>query len=331
MSDALWWLALAGLACVGATCGSFLNVVIYRVPRSMSIAYPHSRCPQCAHVIYPSDNIPIVSWFWLRGRCRHCRRDISLRYPAMEALAMLMFLVVGLRHIFLIGRPDHRVWSAASWLLDHPDRWVWYAAHMVLLLTVLSAACIAREGIGVPLRLMLPATLVGCTVTASAEALATWARRGVPLAVPAVGSVSAWQAAGLGLAVGAWLAAWAQWAYPDGAGPPGMRRSGIAAGALAGLYLGPWWAIFTLIVTSLLQRGRVYVAPDWRAAYGEWMMWLLAVTLVVVLLHGPQGPSTRLDSPLRLEVATVIATVVITAMAMANRRSQLPIVDPASA
>ena len=70
---------LLAVAAVGAVIGSFLNVVIHRVPREESIAFPSSHCPSCGASIRPYHNIPIISWLWLRGRCRACRAPISAR------------------------------------------------------------------------------------------------------------------------------------------------------------------------------------------------------------------------------------------------------------
>jgi leader peptidase (prepilin peptidase)/N-methyltransferase len=81
----------AVVAAVGAIIGSFLNVVIHRVPREESIAFPASRCPSCGTAIRPYDNIPVVSWAVLRGRCRSCKTPISARYPAVELLTAALF------------------------------------------------------------------------------------------------------------------------------------------------------------------------------------------------------------------------------------------------
>jgi leader peptidase (prepilin peptidase)/N-methyltransferase len=74
--------------------GSFLNVVIHRLPRGESLVHPRSRCPSCGTQIAGYDNIPIVSWLMLRGRCRHCRARISPRYPAVELITALVFAAV---------------------------------------------------------------------------------------------------------------------------------------------------------------------------------------------------------------------------------------------
>jgi leader peptidase (prepilin peptidase)/N-methyltransferase len=89
---------LAGLALVlGLLIGSFLNVVIYRLPRDESIAHPSSHCPSCQAPVAWYDNVPVLSYLWLRGHCRVCGTSISLRYPAVEMLTGLLFLVVALR------------------------------------------------------------------------------------------------------------------------------------------------------------------------------------------------------------------------------------------
>ncbi len=78
----------------GLAVGSFLNVVIYRVPRRESVVSPRSACPSCGTPIQPADNIPVVSWLRLRGRCRACGERISARYPAVELLTGLLFAAV---------------------------------------------------------------------------------------------------------------------------------------------------------------------------------------------------------------------------------------------
>jgi leader peptidase (prepilin peptidase)/N-methyltransferase len=76
---------------VGLLVGSFLNVVIYRVPRGMSIVRPPSHCPTCDTELSGLDNVPLLSWLFLRGRCRYCRTPISVRYPIVELLTGVCF------------------------------------------------------------------------------------------------------------------------------------------------------------------------------------------------------------------------------------------------
>jgi leader peptidase (prepilin peptidase) / N-methyltransferase len=87
-------------AVVGAIFGSFLNVVAYRLPRGESLSRPRSRCPQCQTPIRPYDNVPVLSWLALRGRCRSCRAPISARYPLVEAVTGLLCGLVVLRYGF---------------------------------------------------------------------------------------------------------------------------------------------------------------------------------------------------------------------------------------
>jgi leader peptidase (prepilin peptidase) / N-methyltransferase len=82
---------------IGALIGSFANVVIYRVPAKKSIVWPGSSCPKCGHKIKPWENIPILSWLFLRGKCSSCKNPISIRYPLIEALTAAGFVALALR------------------------------------------------------------------------------------------------------------------------------------------------------------------------------------------------------------------------------------------
>src|SRR5690242_1949449 len=75
---------------LGVVFGSFLNVVAYRLPRRESLIKPASRCPSCGTPIRPYDNIPVLSWLMLRGRCRSCSAPISARYPLVEGLTAVL-------------------------------------------------------------------------------------------------------------------------------------------------------------------------------------------------------------------------------------------------
>ncbi|HEY0427895.1 MAG TPA: prepilin peptidase [Pyrinomonadaceae bacterium] len=79
---------------LGACIGSFLNVIIHRIPNEESIVFPNSACPKCKNPIKPYDNIPVLSWLILGGKCRNCKNAISPRYPAVELLNALLFLLV---------------------------------------------------------------------------------------------------------------------------------------------------------------------------------------------------------------------------------------------
>jgi leader peptidase (prepilin peptidase)/N-methyltransferase len=122
------WLLAAFVAALGAIIGSFLNVVIHRVPREESIAFPASRCPSCGTAIRPYDNIPVVSWAVLRGRCRSCRAPISARYPAVELLTAALFALTYVLHSGLtLSLPFDLAFVAAIVALVFID-----AEHMIL-------------------------------------------------------------------------------------------------------------------------------------------------------------------------------------------------------
>jgi leader peptidase (prepilin peptidase)/N-methyltransferase len=91
LQDSTVFLAVAATL-FGLVLGSFLNVVIYRVPRHESIVWPGSRCPSCGHEIRWYDNLPLVGWALLRGRCRDCGDPISRRYPLVEGVTGILFL-----------------------------------------------------------------------------------------------------------------------------------------------------------------------------------------------------------------------------------------------
>ena len=87
---------LAVLGVLGLVVGSFLNVVIHRVPEGLSLWRPGSACPACSHPVRAYDNVPVLSWLALRGRCRDCHGRISRRYPAVELATAALFVAAGL-------------------------------------------------------------------------------------------------------------------------------------------------------------------------------------------------------------------------------------------
>ncbi|MGH2435905.1 MAG: prepilin peptidase [bacterium] len=91
------WFAASVVFVIGAALGSFLNVVIYRLPRAESLVRPRSRCPHCRAAIAPRDNIPILSYVLLRGRCRACRKSITPRYVLVEATTAVLLTALWLR------------------------------------------------------------------------------------------------------------------------------------------------------------------------------------------------------------------------------------------
>lgn len=96
MTDSFEGLLVVGLGVLGVIIGSFLNVVIARLPAGESIVRPRSSCPGCGVFIEGRDNIPLLSWVILRGRCRNCHEPISARYPLVEGLTGMLWAVTGL-------------------------------------------------------------------------------------------------------------------------------------------------------------------------------------------------------------------------------------------
>ncbi len=113
------WTVLAGV--LGLFIGSFLNVCIYRIPRRESVVWPSSHCPGCQAEIKPWDNIPILSYLFLRGRCRNCSERISPRYPLVEALSAL--LALGMLYRFGLTAPFviYYIWACVLLIITFID------------------------------------------------------------------------------------------------------------------------------------------------------------------------------------------------------------------
>src|SRR5919106_822407 len=111
----------------GAVIGSFLNVVIHRVPLEESIVFPNSRCPSCGAVIAFYDNIPVLSYVALGAKCRSCKEHISIRYPAVELLTAALFVAVAWHDRLSVALPFDLVFVSALLALIFID-----AEHMIL-------------------------------------------------------------------------------------------------------------------------------------------------------------------------------------------------------
>ena len=126
-------LVAAWVVLLGATVGSFLNVVIARVPAGLSVVRPRSRCPRCQAGIAWYDNVPVVSWLVLRGRCRSCALPISIRYPVVEALVAGAAWLAWSRHGLSLAALGELTFTALllalaaidldTWLLPHALTW----------------------------------------------------------------------------------------------------------------------------------------------------------------------------------------------------------------
>jgi leader peptidase (prepilin peptidase)/N-methyltransferase len=197
ISDAAW-AVLAGV--LGLAVGSFLNVVIYRVPAGESVVRPASRCPSCGAEIRNRHNVPVFGWLALGGRCYDCKATISPRYPVVEATTGVLFAVVTLRILHLDLAP-----AAAAYL------------YLVAIGVALTMIDIDHKRL--PDTIVLPsyAVLAALLVAASAASGDWWALA----------------RAGIGGAILFGLYFALAYAYPAGMGFGDVKLSGLLGGALA--------------------------------------------------------------------------------------------------
>lgn len=106
---------------LGLIVGSFNNVCIYRIPRNESIIYPASHCPKCRSNISPKDNIPLLSYILLKGRCRNCKSKISIQYPIVEFLTGLTYLIIYLTYGLSIQSLIYTILSSALIIIAFID------------------------------------------------------------------------------------------------------------------------------------------------------------------------------------------------------------------
>lgn len=106
---------------MGLFIGSFLNVCIHRIPREESIVFPSSRCPKCLEKIKPWDNIPVLSYLLLRGKCRHCKEKISARYPLVEMLSALIALAMLYRFGLTASFAIYYLWACVLLIITFID------------------------------------------------------------------------------------------------------------------------------------------------------------------------------------------------------------------
>ncbi|MEN9203513.1 MAG: prepilin peptidase [Thermostichus sp. DG_1_6_bins_120] len=251
-------LAWVAVLLLGACVGSFLNVVVYRLPHGMSLIHPGSHCPACKTPLGPTENIPILGWFWVRGRCRHCGVTISWRYPAVEALTMVLFAL----SIGVLGFSAQGFLSCVlfSWLL---------ALALIDLDTFLLLEELTRSGLlaGLVARLALP-WLEG---SGSGVAVGMSLLEGIAGAVLGI-----WLLEGIGL-----LARWV------------LKREAMGLGdgkllALIGMWLGWTGVVVSLIAGCLL--GLLGSVGLGQARFGKPIPFgpYLAMGAVVAALAGPQ-------------------------------------------
>ncbi len=128
----------------GCCVGSFLNVVIFRVPEGLSVVSPPSRCPGCETKLAWYDNVPVLGWLWLRGKCRSCKMKISPQYPLIEALTGLLFAGLTAAYYFTDLRPPFAEAGVAA-------TWPVLGVHLCLIACMVAATVIDAKLFIIPL------------------------------------------------------------------------------------------------------------------------------------------------------------------------------------
>ena len=267
-------LACAFIAALGAIIGSFLNVVIHRLPREESIVFPNSRCPSCETAIRPYDNIPVVSYLILRGRCRACSAPISARYPAVEAFTALLYLAVFFLDGATIALPFDLMFVTALIALIFID-----AEHMIL------PNAITYPGIlfAVGARVVIP-LLMGRPFFDDLEAQMTGAPADWPMWAASLAG------AGLGALAGGgslWLMGWL---WERLRGVEAMGLGDVKMMFMVGAYLG--WRLTTVtIFLAVLTGSLVGIALMLRRGQKDMQMLLpfgifLGAGAIISLLVG---------------------------------------------
>jgi leader peptidase (prepilin peptidase) / N-methyltransferase len=159
------WFYIIFLFALGACVGSFLNVVVWRLPRGESLVTPPSHCPKCSHKLAWYDNIPVIGWIMLRGRCRYCGVGISPRYPIVEAVTGGVFVLYYVLFFMLQQGPCPPVPTppgARAIVLAIEQHWPIYALYMLLIAALLAASLIDAELYIIPLE--IPWLLAGAGI-----------------------------------------------------------------------------------------------------------------------------------------------------------------------
>ena len=215
--------------------GSFSNVVIYRVPKHMSIAWPPSTCPKCGSRIKPYDNIPVLSWLILRGKCRKCKNPISIQYPIIEFIcAVFGFFLC--RQIF---EPNliNLLMDGAFWRL-----FVLFAGQLIFLVGCLALAVIDYQTTEIPPEVALPIAALGIIVAFVLPE--TWPYLTV------LGNIE-WKDAILGALIGGGMIAAIIGLYYLATKRIGMGGGDIWMMIMVGAFLGWQSLIFVLLAASL--------------------------------------------------------------------------------
>jgi len=275
-------MALALALILGLVVGSFLNVVILRLPEGISISRPRSRCPKCKRMISWYDNVPILSYVLLGGRCRHCKKEIAIRYPLVEALSA----IVGLLTYYKFGLGIEWViffsFSAALIVLAFID-----LDHRIL------PDPITLNGIW--------AGILASVYLAQPNPLTARLLRAVGVAA-ANSRVTALGASVLGAVVGGGLLWGVAEAYLRLRGIEGMGFGDVKMMAMVGAFLGAPRALLTIMIGSLLGSlvGLLYIrfagkSREYELPFGTF----LAAAGIVVVLYGDELVNWYIDRVIR--------------------------------
>jgi prepilin signal peptidase PulO-like enzyme (type II secretory pathway) len=262
------WLTLVWIAVLGSCIGSFLNVVVYRLPRGKSLLHPGSHCPSCGHPIRWHDNLPVLGWIGLRGRCRDCHANISARYPLIEALVMLLFATQWIQDVWPTGLETDSLEPAVF-------AFVW---HVSLLCSLVCAALIDFDGYATPRSLLI----VGASVPLLMAGLSPAAASGLL----EIDDTSVWAEIASGAAFATLVTFLLTWVLGvralSHANTRPDRWTPLALSAMSGMYLGPERAVATLLLTTLLWRLLQLVRRSTGGAPWTWYLAALCWVAVVV-------------------------------------------------
>jgi leader peptidase (prepilin peptidase)/N-methyltransferase len=308
------WAICIWLFLVGACVGSFLNVVMYRLPRGEPLAYPASRCPRCHQSIALRDNIPIVSWLVLRGRCRWCGGAISPRYPMVEALTATWFLalgvavyVAGASHLPAPGLMSRSAWERLPSSATAPPAAL-VAYHAVLVSYLIVAAGIQYDGLRVPRRWTAFALLVG----AGAPLVWPELRPVASMLQAARDAASAGIDAAAGVAVGGLLGLVMTPAVRWGSGPRGTAGDALSMLATLGAYVGWQTAIALSTLAAVVHVPLVWMCVARRGpCRWKWGCVVCGTTMIGILAWRPLLGDWWLESPVRTLATTAAGLAVI--------------------
>jgi len=283
----LGWLFDAWLFAVGGAVGSFLNVVVYRLPAGKSLVYPGSSCPVCGHSIRWHHNIPLLSWLLLRGRCHDCGTKISSRYPLVELAGGMLFVGLAALEIW----PPLEKAAGQPAFMPHPSGTAVvarYGYHVWLLATLLAAALIERDGKPVPRRMIWLGMMVGLAVAVAWPAVQPEFGHVLPLSW----KVSARWSALVAAAAGGLTGLFAGWIYgmigaPSAKNLPALQNRLAEAGrpdgltmACVGTFVGWQGAVLIGLAGTIgwvTFEGRRKMRP--RAARWGWTALVLLATI----------------------------------------------------